>query len=99
MGHDVEDGSGIGAYAESEEHIAELAYCGIGQDFFNIVLLERYGSGEQGSCESCDGYHGLGGRGEGIQDITAGDHVDACCYHGGSMDEGRNGCWSGHGIG
>ena len=59
MRHEVEDGSRPGTDAQGEEHIADLAHRGIGEDALDVPLGERADPGnEQGYCsydgDGCD---------------------------------------------
>ena len=56
MYHEMKYGSRPGSDTKSKEHIAYLAYCGICQDSFQIVLAKCTETGNQKCQCSDDGY-------------------------------------------
>ena len=64
VGHQMENASGEGADTKSKKHVAKLADGGIGEDFFDVVLHQRDGGGENGGEGADDGHdvHGDGGK-------------------------------------
>ncbi len=107
VGEDVKDGSagglGVvdGAEAEGEEHVAELGEGGVGPDFFEVVLAEGDGGGEEGG-EAADAGDDVEGevviRVHEEEGHGAGDEVNARGDHGCGVDEGGDGGGAFHGV-
>ena len=99
VGHEVEDGGGVGGDSAGEEHVAELGDGGVGEDALDVVLDHADAGGEEGGGGADDGddAEGVGGAVE--EDVAAGDHVDAGGDHGGGVDEGGDGGGAFHGVG
>ena len=64
VGHEVEDGGGVGGDSAGEEHVAELRDGGVGEDALDVVLHHADGGGEEGGGGADDGDDGRGRRGE-----------------------------------
>ena len=60
--HQVKNTGGKRAYAQSQEHVAELADSGISENFLDVVLHKRNRCGENGGQRADDGdyVHGRG---------------------------------------
>ena len=89
--------------ADGHDHIAELGEGGVGEDFFDVVLLGGHEGGEEGG-DAADPGDGAGGKGElGIEWVEADEearhHVDTGGDHGGGVDEGGDGGGTFHGVG
>ena len=49
--HQMENSGGEGAHAAGQEHVAELRYRGVGQNFLDVVLHHAHGRSEKrGDC-------------------------------------------------
>src|SRR5260221_1861406 len=88
VGHEVKNSGGEGAYTEGEEHVAELADGGIGENFFDVGLDEGHGGGKNRCGGSYDGHDVHGDRRKLVDGVHAHNHVDAGGDHGGSVHEG-----------
>ena len=99
MGHEVKDSGGEGAHTEGEKHVAELADGRISEDFLDVVLHERHGRRENGGdrADHCHGIHCK--RGELVNGVHAGNHVDTGGHHGGSVDQRAYWRRAFHGVG
>src|SRR6516162_6359097 len=99
VSHEVENASSKGAYAEGEKHEPQLTDRGIGQDFLDVGLRKSHGCGENSGEGADDGDDVHGRRGELIDGVHAGDHIDTRGDHRGGMDEGADGRGTLHRIG
>ena len=82
--------SGKCTHPQSKEHISQLTDRWIGQDLFNIVLINGDRSSKQGGGKSCNGYDCEGSRRKDEQNIWTCYHVYSGGYHRGRMNERRN---------
>ena len=99
VGHEVEDRDPVGADAESQEHVAELADGGVGEDALDIGLHQR-DAGGQDRGEGSDGSDDGGGdRGQLEKRRRAGDHVDTGGHHGRRVDQCGDGRGAFHRVG
>ena len=57
VGHQVENRRGITADADADEHVAELADRRVGENFFDVVLRQRDGRGDQRRGDADHGDH------------------------------------------
>src|SRR5882724_1010739 len=99
VGHEVKNSGGESADAESEEHVAELADGGIGENFLDVGLDEGHGGGKDCGCGSYDGHDVHGDRRKLVDGVHAHNHVDAGSDHGGGVNEGADGRGAFHGVG
>src|SRR6185312_2327859 len=97
--HEVEHGDIGPAAPEGDEHEAELADGGIGEDFLDIGLGDGHEAGEDGGDEANDGDDEHRPIGDFKERQEPGTEVDAGDDHGGGVDEGADGRRALHGIG
>lgn len=101
VGEEVEHACLADEEADCHDHVAELGEGGVGEDFFNVVLLGGHeGGGEGGdAADPCDGGAGEAFKGAGWEgELDAEEHVDAGGDHGGGVDEGGDGGGAFHGV-
>ena len=95
----MEDAGAEGGHAYAEHHVAQLAYGGIGEHLFDVVLRQADGGAEEGGGRSHRGDHGQGRGRKNVKTVEARDHVDARGHHGGGVNECAHRCGAGHGVG
>ena len=99
MGHQVEDGGGPGAHPQRQEHVANLADGGIGQNALDVALGQRRAARHQQGGQADEGHQQLHRGCQFEQHMGARDKVDASRHHRGSVDQGADGRRARHGIG
>ena len=99
MGVEVEYPGGIRARAHAQDHVAQLADGRVGQHLLDVGLGEGDQGGEEGRGRADHRDDGLGCRSLVVQDVGAGDHVDARRHHRRGVDQRRDGRGAGHGVG
>ena len=100
VGDHVEDGGDVGADADSEEHVPELADRRVRQHLLDVVLGDGDGGGEQ--CrERTHPRDQVGGPrgGLGQHRVDPSEQVDARRHHGGGVDERGDRGRAGHCVG
>ena len=99
MRHQVKDAGGKCTHTQGEEHIAELADCGVRQHPLDVVLHEGDRCREERSNRADDGNHRHRLGRHLIDEVAARDHVDAGGYHRSRMDESADRCRAFHSVG
>jgi len=99
MGHKMEDRCRPCADTEGQEHVADLADCGVGEDPFDVRLRERASRGKKQGGGTDDSYEPLDERGQLEDDVHPGDEINPGRYHGRRVNEGGDRRGAGHGIG
>ena len=105
VGEEVEHAGFTGDEADSHDHVAELGERGVGEDFFDVVLLGGHQRGGQGG-ESAGPGDDLAGDESGHdvmwnfeREVNAEKHVDTGRDHGGGVNECGNRSGAFHRIG
>ena len=99
VGDHVEDGGRVGPRSDGQEHVAELADGGVGEDLLDVVLGAGDGGREQGGEHAHPGDE-RGHVGGGAEHRVDPHHEeDAGGDHGGGMDQGRHRRGALHGVG
>src|SRR5215510_192843 len=98
MCHQVKDTCGECADTQRQEHISELAYCGVSEYALDVVLHKTNRCREECSEPADDGDHRHGLRSHLIDEVAARDHVNAGSDHRGRVNESTDGSWTFHGI-
>src|SRR5258708_31109487 len=88
VGHQVKDAGGKGADSAGQEHVAELADSGVGEDALDVGLHEADGGGEDGGGAANDGDDEHGGGRMGEENVRAGGDVNSGGDHGGGGEQG-----------
>src|SRR5260221_7068376 len=91
VGHQVKDAGGKGADSAGQEHVAELAYGGVGEDALDVGLHEADGGGEQRRGAADDRYDEHGGWRVGEKNVRTRDDGNSRGDHGGGVDQGADG--------
>src|SRR6266404_5037812 len=98
VGHQVEDAGGEGADSEGEEHVAELADRGVGEDALDVRLHEADGGSEERGGAADDGDDEHRSRSVSEENVRAGDDVDPGGDHGGGVNQCADRCGAFHGV-
>ena len=81
------------------DHIAELRQGGVGENFLDVILLQRH-EGGNGCCKCTDVDDRSRCPGRSRHEIgNPGQHKNPGCHHRRGVDQGRNGSGALHGIG
>ena len=103
VGEEVEHAGFAREEADGHDHVAELGEGGVGENFFDVILLGGHEGGEECG-DAADPGDGAGREGElGFEwieaDEEASHHVNTGGDHGGGVDEGGDGGGAFHGVG
>ena len=98
MGGEMEDTRAIVMDAFTHEHIAKLANSRVGQDAFDVKLGHCNCCGENGRYAGNDTHDGQCPGSQLKQGMGTSHQIDACCDHGGRVNERADRRWAFHGI-
>src|SRR5438445_645883 len=82
---------GVGADADREKHVADLAHRRVREDALDVGLDDGDAGREKGSHRADDGNGAMRVNGYVVDGMHAADEVDACGDHGRGMDQGADG--------